>query len=175
MYIDTLYTEDFTNFPPSLRTGVYAVEGKPHYIVELYVAGSGEPKNVTVYEAVGETVESAGKAYTIERQVTGFGRRTLLSERARKKHPDKVREFKVDNRPLYMSDVEVGRDTFTEHLGEGFRDRTKVDILPQEVAGGSPTGVFITLDSILWQKESIITEKLIEDIRARSRVLLPYG
>lgn len=174
MYIDTMYTEDVTNFPPRIKTGVYLVNGKPHYIVELYITGSGEPQNVTVYEAFGETLGQATKAYTVEKRTYGFGRRTLLSNLARDKHPDKTRDIRTINRPLYMSEVEMGKDTFTDVVSHGFKDRLKVDILSTEIAGGTPTGVFIALDNITWQKESIMTDKVIEDHYARSRVLLPY-
>lgn len=176
MYIDmnAFYPEDATNYPPRVRTGVYSVGDKPHYIVELLVAGSGEPENVTVYEAVADPSGTVGKAYTIDRKTIGFPRRNLLGRKAAEKHPDQVKEKRVTNRPLYMSEVEVGKDTFTEHVGRGFRDRVKVEVMPKGTSGGTPTGVFITLDSITWKSESILPEHLLMDIKARQQVLLPY-
>lgn len=169
------HSDNDTNHPPWLKTGVYSVDNKPHYIVELYVDGGGTPRHVTIYEAVGDDINTAGKAFTVEKKRTGFPKRSLLGKKASDKYPDKVRGSIVVNRPLYMSEVEEGRDTFTEHIGEGFQDRVKVDVMPKGVSGGEPTGVFITLNSITWLKVStLLEESIIHDIHARSQVLLPH-
>lgn len=166
--------------PKRLRTGVLLINKEPLYIVELVIASSGVYDYVTVYEAMGKDLDTAQKSYQTKSVTYGYSTGTSLGKLANKIFKPQKKDKVETNRPLYMSSIEEGQDTFNkESYGYGFRDKTKVTttIKGNEVvsSGGDNTGVFITLNSIHWQKkDTIMTDGMLEDIKARKTLLMPY-
>lgn len=157
---------------PILKTGVLFVKEEPYYIVEWLDDGYSYG-TVTVYETNGDK-ENYGKKLISKIVQPIFSEETLLGSAANKFFGNNKNKRIEEARPLFMSLVEDGIDTFTKEEGLGFKERTK--IRPAMIdgkyvtVGGEPTGIFILLSSVRWYKTVVASEDLIKTAYARGLV-----
>lgn len=165
------------SLPTKVHTGVLYVNKTPVYIVEIVEENGANADFITVYEAHKHKEQSESnipvKAYdVVERDLNYIKPTTVLGQIASKIVKPNKKKFKVTKPPLFMTEIEVGKDTFTGREGRGFYEREKdeVRISKKEGVGvkrGVRTGVFVSLDSIIWEKVKVPTMGLVEEYKAR--------
>jgi len=163
--------------PTKVHTGVMYVNKKPVYIIEVVEENGENAEFVTVYEAHRHKNEEDAsipvKAYdVVEKDMNYIKPTTLLGQLASKMVKPNKKRIKITKPPLFMTEIMVGKDTFTGKEGRGFYEREKdeVRITKKEGIGvkrGDRTGVFISLDSIIWEKVRVPTTDLVEEYQAR--------
>lgn len=162
-----------------IQTGVLYLSKQPYYIIEMVALDGNPPEFVTVFAAQkpkGKLLKGVKqapiKAYKEEEVIQNeYKETTNLGKLASKKYKPTKKIKRVENDPLFMTDILEGVDTFTEKVGLGFYELT-----PQTVKyvskgmvyeKGDPTGVFISLDSIQWSSPKIPVGSLIQEYKAR--------
>lgn len=165
--------------PTKVHTGVLYVSKKPIYIVEIVEENGNPGEYVTVYEAhrprdvKKDEVIVPVKAYdNVERDLNKVRNTTVLGDIASKIVKPNKKRYKVTKPPLFMEDITVGKDTFTGKEGLGFYEREKDDIKISQKTGitvkrGKRTGVFVSLDSIIWEKLRVPTNDIVQEYKAR--------
>lgn len=155
--------------PAKLHRGVLYVNKQAVYIVEMLEDGN-QPTLLVAYN-VQPNSKPPVKAYSVEKHQSMFKTGTILGRLASEKislPPKTVREEKP---PAFMTPVVYGIDTFSGLDGKGFWEREQDQVRFSEgeikVVHGERTGVFISLDSILWEKIIIPTEEILKTWRAQ--------
>lgn len=160
--------------PPKLiRRGTYKLEDNkgravPFYIIEL-AEEAGDVDLARVY-AVKKDSNPPMKDFDVQevkpayRGGTTLGR--IANERLRKQKPKSQRKI-IDKPPLFIATIQEGIDTFTGGYGRGFYERAKDEF---RNGGGKPviqygqnTGVFISLNSVEWEKAYVDASSLVKD------------
>lgn len=172
---------DSNGFPSILHQGIYYVRTKvpgkddqkdPVYIVEYLEKPNGyQADMVTVYEAVKDKHSNIRKSFYVDKQVHGYKGVTKLGKFANKLYPSTEKVKEITNRPLYVSQVGWGTDSFSGVEGRGFLDREpqkqRLNTKTGEIEhyGGKTSGVFITFDSIEWEHQYVATRDIIDEER----------
>ena len=140
----------------------------PVYILETVSTKDPNMQTVAAYAPVIEEVGGElfiRKKYTKVPATTGpqFKDSTVLGRLAILKNQDKIKKVTEDriDLPLFISKLEYGTDTFTGHIGMGFKEY-KSSVNPKE---SGPTGVFICLDSVKWSHKKADPNKVMEYIK----------
>lgn len=165
-----------------LHVGYLKVQKEPHYIVEMVEDQGNPPEFVTVYKPHPKQKLNKNedvlprKAFTmVEKTVSGYSDSTVLGKLAKRvKEEHKVKE-PVENPPIFMTAIVWGVDTFTGKEGWGFyeheQDITQYKNGKPSIKHGAPTGVFISLDSIIWEKTVLPLGEVLDDYKARKTLL----
>lgn len=146
-------------------TGKPILNRKPIYIVE-YINDPTSFDMVIVY-GVEPSSKPPVKAFTRKEEVVTFDTRTPLGALAQQRGKKRKRVYTEENPPKFVSPVYLGVDTFTGYEGLGFHERLQDVITAKGVSHmGETTNVFITLNSIDWQKDVIITTDILQGVQA---------
>lgn len=152
----------------AVREGVYYVDKKPIYIIDLmdeYV----DPYVLVFAVQDDSDVENPTKKWKTETIMPpAFLHTTELSRLANEQtHRNKLTSRKVNviNPPLFMSPVIEGVDTFTQEESQGFNEKSP----DKETSDGLPTGVFITLATVRWTR-TFIPQKYLVDYFQRRKI-----
>lgn len=161
--------QNFTNPNESLiqyiKRGVLWVQKKPVYIIELI--NEKDTAYIAAYAVQEENIDP--KAPPIKRgrfevkPTTQFSKTTTLSKLADtiySKSKKAVRAWKSDPPIFVCPVVHNQQDTFSGKIGSGFfehtQDRWTTLNGQRKYERGAPTGVFIGLDSIVWEDKVTI-------------------
>lgn len=174
---------DLPQLPPKVRVGVlykdmpimggmkHPITGEPLtqrralYIVE-YITDPTSIDMVIVY-GVEPSSNPPVKAFTKQEETLKYNHNTPLSLYAQQKGRKSKRTYTVEKPPIFVSPVYEGVDTFTNHYGLGFHERTQDKVTAKGLSqSGESTNVFITLESITWEREKVLTSDVIRDIVA---------
>lgn len=183
------HTTPFSNF---FYTGILRLKNlenldlpaKPIYIVELS-GGKTKDSMVAVYDAKPE-VDNSGQpvldengnwiAYknyyeTVEDKQPKYSDKTLIGRLAEtfvgavNKSKNTKHRVRVYYKPLYITELIPGINTFTRKEGLGFKDY-ETELIENVRYKTNPTGVFIGLDSIKdWSAPKVRPEDVLEHIR----------
>jgi hypothetical protein len=161
-----------------------SLPAEPYYIVEL-AGGKKVNSTVAVYDAKPELDENgrplldengnwvAYKQYkdTVIDDNKKFSDKTKLSRLANtyiskitptKKQKHKVRVYQ---KPLYVTELEIGVNTFTKKYGLGFKDY-ETELIENIRYKVKPTGVFVGIDSIRdWSAPTIKPETVLKFVQ----------
>lgn len=169
---------DYNGYPPKMHTGTLYVNKQPVYIIDMLEESDGVKDYVTVYEAhrprfteQGEEVKPT-KAYDrVPREIGAYRPTTVLGKIASKAFPSKKKVTLEERPPLFMAEIVEGIDTMTGKEGLGFYEREKDEVTLNEKGvnrkHGELTGVFISLDSITWEKVRVPSDDIIDEYLAR--------
>lgn len=149
----------------------------PIYVVET--TSDEEYQLIAVYKAVvsrdrrGKPVlDEYGQYYAYkdfelkEVHDTKYSPRTELGRLASRMYAKPSKTVKVYKSPLFIAPLTYGVDTFTHKEGVGFNEYTE-DIVSGTAGAKTelkPTGVFICLSSVSWDKPKIRPKEVIEHI-----------
>lgn len=171
---------DSLDTPTRIHTGVLYVQKKPIYIIEVVEEHGNPAEYVTIYDAHQPRTLSREdlvditpvKAYDrVEKEIGKIKDTTILGQLASKINKPTKKIIHITKPPLFMTDIQVGVDTFTGKEGKGFYEREK-DVVRitgkgMDIKHGDRTGVFISFDSIVWEKLKIPTDDVLMDYQAR--------
>lgn len=157
--------------PPKLHKGCLYVDGDPVYIVEMLEDGN-DPTMITIFKVQPKS-DPPVKEFKPKLVTPTFSTKTILGRLAAKKYRGKQKAVRVieESPPLFMTPVVYGFDTFTGADGRGFweREEDKLEVVDGKVTvtRGERTGVFISLDSVTWEKIVIPTGEVLKQWRAQ--------
>lgn len=172
---DAMYLKDN---PPIIKTGTLYIKKKPIYIIEKVENGE-ETEYVTVYNVFKEQIDGKSpiKDYRVERRYSEFKGDTPLTKFAKRYYQPKGHNYRVEEPPVFMEPIVWGKNTFTGREGKGFyereQDRFKKEGDKVVLKKGDRTGIFITLDSITWEKLVVAPKDIYETYEAQK--LLWFG
>lgn len=177
--------EEFTGGFTKVSEGCLFVNKEPVYIIELIKEPDGM-EYVTIYAvqkgSYNQSVE--GKAIpkrasgVVEKVIGRVSNNTLLGSLANRYNKTKKVITRKEAPPLFMTEVTEGVDTFTKEQARGFYEREKDSFAQRDGKGyvkhGEITGVFISLNNIVWYKEYILIGDILEEYTARKGVFLGF-
>lgn len=100
------------------------------------------------------------KSYSIETvEYNNFTGTSQLSDLAKKAFTKEHKRIVYDL-PLFSAPIEMGEDTFTKEYGPGFEECERMTVTKSKSLYCKPTGVFISLSSIVWNEPKIVTNAL---------------
>lgn len=162
------------NTPRMTHKGVIYVKKQPIYIIEVMEEGYGLPTQYATLYEVQKDSNPPIRAYKMAKKTVGYKSTTALGRLASKLHAPTTKLIRQEEPPVFMVDIQYGKDTFTGKEGRGFYEREK-DVIQVTTEGikvkhGEPTGVFIALSSVTWGTMTISTEDVMQEYQARKLI-----
>lgn len=159
------------NIAMRISEGVYYFRDEPIYWVEHIEENNDE--YVFVYGIHDKNEEKPQKAYRVEEVTKTLHGGTYLSNRIKSLMPTKKQYKKVYKDPLFIANVipsGIGIDTVTGRSGKGFFERQREERVTTSkgitIKGGEYTGVFISLESVKWNRSYTPLDSIVQYYKA---------